>query len=238
MPFKSLDEMLEVASLSSSSDALKIQRSDLKLLFKESALNSLVFAESFAKLCFTWCAVSEFLRHGKVIYIDLDTVFTSYVRNGIFPSPSDDNIVGEDNKLLLYMPAANQLEDMLAEVSSGINQETRLIVIDSLNSFYTLYDDGANVASMNHLLVSYVSLLLHQCKMFRASLLLTSMIRHKKTTEWILAPSSSRLIEARSSVILRADLVQESLALSLVKHETVGRQVRMILARSELPTLS
>lgn len=224
MTFKSLDDLRKATSRS---EIVEIESSDMGLLFDEKGLNSLLFTEPFSKVCFTCSVVSAFLRNGNVIYIDLDTAFTSYVRNGIFSFSENSN------KLLIYMPRANEFEEMLADICSAINSDIKLVVIDSLNSFYHLYD-RIKIGSLNHLLSSYVSLLLNHSRRVGSRLLVTSMIRHRKTTEWILAPASKRLIESKSSVILTADLVNGNLAINLMRHKELVDS-KLLLRKEQIP---
>ncbi|MFQ5940289.1 MAG: hypothetical protein ACE5KA_01120 [Nitrososphaerales archaeon] len=226
MTFKSPDNIKKALS---ASETLEIETSDIQLLLDKKGLNSLLFTEPFSKLCFTCSAVSEFLRRGTVIYIDLDTVFTSYVRKGIFPISADAK------DLLIYLPAANEFEEMLGDICSTINSRIDLIVMDSLNSFYHLYD-GIRIGPLNHLLSSYVSLLLNHSITFSSTLLVTSMIRHKKRKEWILAPSSKRLIESKSSVVLMADLLGGNLTISLLKHgQLQNGSAKLLLRKGQIP---
>ena len=226
MAFKSLDDFKKAAILSG---IMEIETSDMQFLLDERGLNSLLFTEPFSKLCFTCSAVSEFLRRGNVIYIDLDTAFTSYVRNGIFTFTADGN------DLLIYLPSANSFEEILADICSRINSDVELVVMDSINSFYHLYN-GIKIGSLNHLLISYISLLLNHASKSGSRLLVTSMRRHRKTTEWVLVPASKRLIESKSKVILTADLSDGNLLVNLVKHGTLkSDSKKFLLAQKQIP---
>ena len=224
MQFKSGDDIKKALSWS---DILEIDCSDLTLLLDDEGLNSLLYNEPFSKICFTCSVVSGFLQNGKVVYLDLDTLFTAYVRNGIFYADS--------GHLEIFLPSENEFERMLSDICSLLNPDVKLVVVDSLNSFYHLYD-RMKIGSLNRLLSSYVSLLLNHTKRLGCKLLVTSMIRHKKASEWILAPSSKRLIEAKSSVILSAELVKGSLFINLLKHQPLKMDSKkLVIAKQYLP---
>jgi hypothetical protein len=223
--FKSLDELRRAASVS---DTIEIEISDMPLLL-EDGLNSLLFNDPFSKVCFTASVVSEFLRAGSVIYVDLDTLFSSYFRNGMF------TFSGDTRDLLIYLPLANQFEEMLPDICSAIASDIALVVMDSLGSFYHLYD-RIKVGALNHLLSSYVSLVLNHVNRYGSRLLVTSMIRHRKTTEWILAPSSRRLIESKSDVILLAEPAGSNLAVNVLKHsERRVESKKLLLSKTQIP---
>ena len=228
MPFKSLGDINLAAS---QSGVTKIETSDIRILLDEKSLNSLLFMKPFSKLCFIYSTVSEFLRSGNVIYIDLDTTFTSYVRNGVFN-------FSEVNDLLIYTPSANEFEELLSDICSRINSDVALVIIDSLNSFYHLYD-GVKGGSLNHLLSSYVSLLLDHTSRLGSRLLITSMIRQRKTTEWILVPSNRRFIETKGGVILMVDLLEGALEINLLKHRKLKiSSTKMLLTKEQIPIAS
>jgi len=224
--FKSLEELKKMKPRVG---IVEIESADVKFLLQEKGLNSLLFKEPFSKICFNCSAVSAFLNDGNVVYVDLDTMFTSYVRNGIFSYSSD-------NELQIYLPRAHEFEEILADMCSSINAETELVVIDSLNSFYHLYD-GIKIGSLNHLLTSYILFLLNHCRSVGSTLLVTSMIRHKKTSEWVLAPSSRRLIELKSDVILTPELINGNLSIDLIKHGEL-KETKFLLRKERMPILA
>ncbi|MGH9922916.1 MAG: hypothetical protein ACRD38_09205, partial [Nitrososphaerales archaeon] len=161
---------------------------------------------------------------------DLDTVFTSYVKNHIFDVDSGD--------LEIFLPSENEFERMLADICSRLDGNTVLVVVDSLNGFYHLYDK-IKVGSLNRLLSAYISLLLNHTRRVGCALLITSMIRHKKTSEWLLAPSSKRLIEARSSVILNVQLDTTSLIVDIAKNQPLKiHSKKLVIAKDQIPIRS
>ena len=54
--------------------------------------NTLIYDDTFAKICLIASVISEFQNqyhndnHGKIVYLDLDAAFTSYVKAGLIPS--------------------------------------------------------------------------------------------------------------------------------------------------------
>lgn len=224
MQFKSTDDIKKALA---HSEILAIENATMPLLLDSKGMNALLYNEPFSKSCFTCSVVSEFLKYNRVVYIDLDTVFTSYVRNGIFDVDSGD--------LEIFLPSQNEFESILSDICSHLDASTGLVVVDSLNSFYHLYDK-IRVGSLNRLLGAYISLLLNHTRRIGSRLLVTSMIRHKKAAEWILAPSSKRLIEAKSSVILDAELAKDGLVVSMIKHQPLKLYSKKVfIAKEQIP---
>jgi len=222
--FKSKDDIKKALA---HSDILAIENMTIPLLFDSGGMNALLYNDPFSKVCFTCSVVSEFLKYNRVVYIDLDTVFTSYVRNNIFDADSGD--------LEIFLPSQNEFESILSDICSHLDAGTGLVVVDSLNSFYHLYDK-IRIGSLNRLLSAYISLLLNHTRRIGSKLLVTSMIRHKKAVEWVLAPSSKRLIEAKSSVILDVELARDGLVVGMVKHQPLKVfSKRLFIAKEQIP---
>jgi len=222
--FKSKDEIRKALA---HSDILEIESLALPLLLDNKGINALLYNDPFSKLCFTCSVVSEFLKGNRVVYIDLDTVFTSYVRNGIFDADSGG--------LEIFLPSENQFEPMFSDICSHLDTDTGLVVVDSLNSFYHLYDK-IKIGSLNRLLSAYIALLLNHTRRIGCKLLVTSMIRHKKTSKWILAPSSKRLIEAKSSVIFNVELVRSGMIVNMLKNQPLKLySKKLVIAKEQIP---
>ncbi len=225
MQFKSKDELRKALL---HSGTLEIEPPALTLILDSPGINSLLYNDAFAKICFTCGVVSEALKHGRVVYLDLDTVFTSYVRNKIYQLEAGSGMLD------IFVPGAAEFESVLPDVCSKLDSDV-LVVVDSLNSFYHLYD-GIRTGPLNRLLAAYMSLLLSQSRRTGSKLLVTSMMRHKKEREWILAPSSRRLLESKSSVVLSAEIVAGNLLIGIVKHRPFRLDSRnLIIPGSELP---
>lgn len=227
MQFKSTDDLKKALA---SSDIVEVGKQAFPLLLDSKGMNALLYSDPFSKICFTCCLVSGFLTKGKVVYLDLDAVFTSYTKNHICDVDS--------GHLEIFLPSENEFERMLSDICSHLDGNTVLVVVDSLNSFYHLYDK-IKIGSLNRLLSTYVSLLLNHTRRVGCALLVTSMIRHKKADEWLLAPSSKRLIEAKSSVILNVQLDATGLIVDIAKNEPLKlHSKKLVVAKDQIPIRS
>jgi hypothetical protein len=208
------------------SDILEIDTSALPLLLDSNGMNALLYNDPFSKICFTSSVVAEFLKQGRVVYIDLDTVFTSYIRNGIYDADS--------GTLEIFLPSENEFESMLSDICCHLDADVGLVVVDSVNSFYHLYDK-IKIGSLNRLLSAYMMLLLNHTRRAGCNLLLASMIRHKKAAQWILAPSSKRLIEAKCSVIFNVAL-ESGLVVEMLRHGPFRlRSKKLVIPKKQIP---
>jgi hypothetical protein len=136
-------------------------------VLSRSGLNTLMFTDPYAKLCYTAHLTSQFDR---VIYIDLDTTFTAYFNAGFLHTNSVD----------IYLPSEQgRLAAMTKDVLESMG-DTSLVIFDSVNSFYNLFPIWHRMGSLNHLLSVLIMLLVRRGVDVNVPVLVTSMLRYRK----------------------------------------------------------
>jgi len=176
--------------------------------------NTLIYDDTFAKICLIASIISEFQNryhndnHGKIVYLDLDAAFTSYVKAGLIPSIElqkiDDHIYhSKSSALKIYLPSEDILDNIIVEIIKSMN-ECCLIVFDSINSFYNLFykniipssNNTLKIGSINQLLYFVLMMILKHTSHFNIPFLVTSMIRYKGKE----VVTSNRLLTKKSSL--------------------------------------
>jgi hypothetical protein len=205
-------------------------------------LNALIFNDPYAKLCFTSMLASGCCLGGihqeschifqkKVTYIDLDTTFSAYVRARLILKHSTITATETRNPLedvhksiKIYLPTEGNFESILNEVIDSMS-ESCLVIFDSVNSFYNLYykkiniESGFGLSNVNHLLSIFLMLLVKQGVTLQIPILATSMIRYKKSYDWIQSPSSNRLLRLKSAVKLYVEMRNvNDLSVHIISH--------------------
>jgi hypothetical protein len=173
-----------------------------------SGLNTLMFTDPYAKLCYAVHLTSQFDR---VIYIDLDTTFTAYFNAGFLHTNSVD----------IYLPSEGRLATMTKDVLESMGDDTSLVIFDSVNSFYNLFPIWQRMGSLNHLLSVLIMLLVRRGVDANVPVLATSMLRYRKEGGWVQSPASRRLLQHKSAVKLSVDWHKSDLALKIVQHESI-----------------
>ena len=209
-------------------------------------LNALIFNDPYAKLCFTAmlasrCCLSRMQQEPhhtfekKVTYIDLDTTFSAYMKAELFlkqstmattaasiPTP----LIIEDirKSINIYLPTEGNFESILKEVIDSMSKSC-IVIFDSVNSFYNLYykkiniESGLGLSNVNHLLSIFLMLLVKHGVTLQVPILATSMIRYKKSKDWIQSPSSNRLLSGKSVVKLYVEMLNENdLSVHIIAH--------------------
>lgn len=203
-------------------------------------LNALIFNDPYAKLCFTSMLASRCclgrIHQGschtfqkKITYIDLDTTFSAYLRARLILKQSTITMTEtsnplEDKSIKIYLPTEGTFESILYEVIDSMS-ESCLVIFDSVNSFYNLYykkiniESGFGLSNVNHLLSIFLMLLVKQGVTLQIPILATSMIRYKKSYDWIQSPSSNRLLRLKSAVKLYVEMRNENdLSVHIISH--------------------
>lgn len=144
-------------------------------LLTTSGLNTLLFYNPYAKLCFT-STITSYFR--KTTYLDFDTTYTAYTKSDLIK-----NYVLND--ISLFTPNEGELESLITKIVSNISNSS-LLIIDSLNSFYNLYykkidmESLKGISTIQHTLSNFLMILLKFCQSLRIPILVTNMMRYGK----------------------------------------------------------
>jgi hypothetical protein len=176
-------------------------------VLSKSGLNTLMFTDPYAKLCYTAHLTSQFDR---VIYIDLDTTFTAYFNAGFMHANSVD----------IYLPSQGRLAAMVRDVLESMG-DSSLVIFDSVNSFYNLFPIWQKMGSLNHLLSVLIMMLVRRGVDVDVPVLATSMLRYRKEGGWVQSPASRRLLQHKSAVKLSVGWHENDLTLTIVQHESI-----------------
>ncbi len=137
---------------------------DFQKILSSRGLNTLIFTDPYAKLCFT-AFLSSIYK--KTVYIDLDTAFSAYLQS---------DLIRPSGKVVTYLPSNGELVPMLKAAISSMDRDS-LVILDSVNSFYGLFKTNEkNLGSLNHLLSVILMLLVRRGSDVEAPVLATSML--------------------------------------------------------------
>ena len=180
-------------------------------------LNTLLFYNPYAKLCFT-STITSYFR--KTTYLDFDTTYTAYIRSKLIKNYTL-------NDVSLFTPCEGELELSINKILSNISNSS-LLIIDSLNSFYNLYykkidmESLKGISNVQHTLSNFLMILLKLCQSLRIPILVTSMIRYRKKKEWIKTFTNKRLLQNKSTVILFVEMQNKNIFfLDIINHPTL-----------------
>ena len=148
-------------------------------ILKQNRLNSILCSEPFLKAEF----IEKFIQNSQVpiLYLDFDLLYSGFVSGGF---------VSRRDNLELYRPSGDKLENMLKNCLEKISKQKSILIIDSLNGFYNIFDEK----DAGRLINSFIMLLSFVAKTTDTQVFLVSMARINEKDSWVLTPSGRQII--------------------------------------------
>ena len=154
--------------------------------FKKNVPSLVLCSNSFHKI--------EFLNKliisvkNPIIFVDMDLLYSGYV---------ESKMIQKKENLIIFQPNKLNWKQKLSEIISKVSNKEFLIIIDSFNGIYNLFDDLESARFVN----SCIMLLSSLGKQSNSTIVITGMARKKENNEWILSPGGKNIMKlARSSV--------------------------------------
>lgn len=151
----------------------------------ESNIPSLVLcSEPFHKAEFLYRLMNSI--EISTIYVDLDLLYTGYVESGM---------IKKKNNVIIFHPEKENWEKKLVEIISKVSKEKFLVVIDSFNGVYNMFDDLESARFVN----SCIMLLSSLANQTNSSVIVTGMARRKENLGWIISPGGKQIIKSEKT---------------------------------------
>ncbi len=149
----------------------------------QNRLNSILCSEPFLKASF----LEKIIQTSQlpILYLDFDLLYSGFI-SAEFVSRKED--------LELYRPTSDQLEKILKNCLEKISKQQSILVIDSLNGFYNIFDEK----DAGRLINSFIMLLSFVAKTTNSQIFLVSMARINDKDSWVLTPSGRQIITTDS----------------------------------------
>ena len=136
-----------------------------------------------------------------IIFVDMDLLYTGYVESGM---------IQEKNNVTIFHPEKVDWKEKLSEIISKVSKEKFLVIIDSFNGVYNLFNDLESARFVN----SCIMLLSSLGKQANSSIIVTAMARKKEDDEWILSPGGKQILKSRKTGVYFLKKVQNNLIFS------------------------
>ncbi|MCV0365742.1 MAG: hypothetical protein K5798_00555 [Nitrosopumilus sp.] len=151
----------------------------------ESNIPSLVLcSEPFHKAEFLYRLMNSI--EISTIYVDLDLLYTGYVESGM---------IKKKNNVIIFHPEKENWEKKLVEIISKVSKEKFLVVIDSFNGVYNMFDDLESARFVN----SCIMLLSSLANQTNSSVIVTGMARRKENLGWVISPGGKQIIKSEKT---------------------------------------
>jgi len=158
-------------------------------------------------LCSEPLLKSEFLNRliestmFPVIFLDFDLLYSGYIISGI--------IKKKENVKILRSSRVN-LEKDLKEIIERISKEKVLVILDSFNGVYNMFDELESARFINATIMLLSSIARHT----KSLIVVTAMAIKNDNGEWILSPGGRHIIDSKNSGMYNLGISETSLVLN------------------------
>lgn len=161
--------------------------------------NIILCSEPFLKAEF----LNELINSIKypIIFLDFDLLYSGYIIS---------EMIKKNDKVEIYRPSKADWKKIISEIAKRISNEKFLVVIDSFNGFYNIFDEKESGRFINASLM-LLSSIGRECG---SSVIITAMVRKNDNGEWILSPGGRHIIDSKKSGIYHLKRIGNSLMLS------------------------
>jgi hypothetical protein len=149
--------------------------------FKKNIPNLILYSNSFHKIEFLNKIISS--TKNPIIFVDMDLLYSGYI---------ESKIIQHKENLTIFQPSNLNWKEKLAEISNKISKKEFLIIIDSFNGIYNIFDDLESARFVN----SCIMLLSSLGKQANSTIIITAMARKKENSEWILSPGGKKIMKS------------------------------------------
>ncbi len=170
--------------------------------FERNMPNIVLCSEPFHK--------AEFLNRlinsveNPIIFVDMDLLYTGYVESGMIQKK--DNVI-------IFHPNKASWREKLSEIISKISKEKFLVVIDSFNGVYSIFDDLESARFIN----ACIMLLSSVGRQTSSSVVITTMARKKENNDCILSPGGKQIIKSGKTGVFFLKKIENSLVINTLE---------------------
>ncbi len=136
-----------------------------------------------------------------IIFIDVDLLYTGYVESGM---------IQKKNNVTIFHPDKESWKKELLEIITKVSKKRFLVIIDSFNGVYNMFDDLESARFIN----ACIMLLSSVGKQTSSSIVIVAMARKKENNEWVLLPGGKHIIKSEKTGVFFLKKIENDLVIS------------------------
>jgi hypothetical protein len=191
-----------------------------------SKIQKIIYSERLCSISFEDAITKTYFFHKlttitetPIIYLDFDLLYSGYVTA---------RIISQTQNVSLYQPTPQTWKDLSIDIMDKISQNKHLVIIDSLNGFFTtLLNQKESGRTINNLIMLFVS----TGKKTNSSIVIGGISKFKKEEGWILPTLGRHVIKIDKMNLLSVRKQNSHLHLISVDH---NNKEKLSLEISEL----
>ena len=172
--------------------------------FKKNVPSLVLCSNSFHKIEF----LSKLIIFEKnpIIFVDMDLLYSGYIESKIIKQKKD---------LVIFRPNKLDWKEKLSEIICKISEKEFLIIIDSFNGIYNLFDNLESARFVNSCLMLLSSL----GKQNDCTVVVTGMAKNKDNSEWILSPGGKHIMKLSETNLYFLKKIQNKLTIRIIDYD-------------------
>lgn len=139
-----------------------------------------------------------------IIFVDMDLLYTGYVESKMIPKKEN---------VILFHPDKKNWKEKLSEIITKISKDNFLVIIDSFNGVYNMFDDLESARFIN----SCIMLLSSISRQVNSSVLVTAMARKKDNGEWVISPGGKHVIKSGKTGVYFVKKFNDDLVINIIE---------------------
>ena len=148
------------------------------------------------------------------IVVDMDLLYTGYIESGM--------IKKKENVTIFHLNNENWNKKLL-EIITKVSNEKFLVVIDSINGVYNMFDNIDAARFIN----SCIGLLSSIARQSDSSIVITGIARKNENGDWVLSPGGKQVIQLNNTGIFVLKKVENDLIISLKEENNESKSFKI-----------
>ena len=156
----------------------------IKNEFSETSPNIILFSKPFLKSEFLIRLINS--NNFPVIFLDFDLLYSGFFNSGM---------IKKNDNVRIFQSSKINWEKDLKEIIKKISSEKVLVILDSLNGVYNMFDELESARFIN----AAIMLLSNVSRHTKSMIVVTAIAIKNDKGEWILSPWGRHLINSKKS---------------------------------------
>ena len=135
-----------------------------------------------------------------IIFLDFDLLYSGYVVS---------EMIKKNENVEIYRPNKTDLKKIISKIAKTISNEKILVIIDSLNGFYNIFDGKESGRFINASLMLLSSI----ARESGSLVIITAITRKNDDGDWILSPGGRHIIDSKKSGMYHLKRTDKSMIL-------------------------
>ena len=172
--------------------------------FKKNVPSLVLCSNSFHKIEFlNKIIISE---KNPIVFVDMDLLYSGYI---------ESKMIEQKENLMIFRPNKLDWKERLSDIICKISEKEFLIIIDSFNGIYNLFDDLESARFVN----SCLMLLSALGKQSDCSIVVTGMAKKNDSFEWILSPGGKHIMKLSETNVYYLKKIENNLTIRIIDND-------------------